>query len=625
MRELLEMWARSKLSKHRLADDADDLVRFKPDVENHMLDVTFVESVGIVFLCASSGRVRRVALSILDSIRAVHEAFLHERQDDVIEISTHIRDIIDENGNEYLYRHAQTLTNTTENKYKKLKTPQDFERMSESESKEDQLLWSTCLSDIARASAELCLVSTLKATELIMQRIKPIWPEEKQQNTTGDAEGLSIWWRNYIIVACATIQVTDNTAIDIKKKMTDIVDQAPVSARELFTMIIPNLKSADKFFVDASLMALEKTHPRVLEVLFDILKPYEHEIHVNKKTKKKAEGLRSVIAIRRHCLESLKPGELVQRDILKRSYIEFIQEVLQFLALAENNGNDYLWDTLHYIRFNFCALVHRTIQQLYIGAKEFLDKNLRKELFRVSSKWSESEEFLGEESTTRRLAIFLQQEEKESVKRKEYEMRIIEHATQLSNVASHAVSVILLGPQFIETFKDPNGVIFQWINFMFVSRMKSKIRSVARLALQNFLKCNLGFSELIYHCVNQCYSASSGVASGYFLSLVELCQDQVLKFSYSDSILTNLVIFNSGSKFSSVRQQAMQLLYFMKASTVSMTGQDYSDGYYPSAIGSDISDTYLYAQYELSETLALENPELCYEILSSKVGRLARL
>eukprot|EP01132_Coremiostelium_polycephalum_P000661 gene661-818_t len=621
-RELLEMWAKSKTSKPSLSnivDENENEPKFKPDGDNPP-DTSYVEAVAMVFLCSSNGRTRKICLSILESIRTVSDAFQQFKEDDEIEISTNIKDIIDENGNEYLYRHA---TGGNESKFKKQKTPQDFERILESEQKDDQLLWSACLSDIARAATELCPKSINKAIDLVLLRIKPIQPEEspKAQSITSEQEALWIWWRNYIIFSCITITVPDNTTIDLRKKQStsDSQDSSPVSARELFNLIIPYLKSMDKFFSESALMALEKTNPVVLEVLFDVLKPFEHELHIVKKTKKKTDGIKSIIGIRRHCLETLKPGELVRREILKKSYIEFIQDILLFLNNQSELNPDYLWDNLHYIRFNLCALVHRIVQQLYIGGNEYLDRNLRRDLFRSLSKWAESEENLREEATSRRLAGFLQQEEKEISKRKEYHSRILEHATQLSGVASHAVSVILLGPFFIDTFKDPNGVIFQWINNMFLS--KNKLRAVTRLALQNFIKGNQSHSELIYHFVNQCYSMSSSVANGYFLSLVELCQDQILKFSYSESILTNLIILNSGTKLSPVRFHALQLLSLIKASNTPLT-ENYVDTYYPSVVGTEITETYLDAQYQLSTKLSLENPSLCYEFFMDVVYRL---
>jgi len=667
-KELLDLWAKSKSDKFSLMQESSDELKFKSDGDNPP-DISYVEAVAMVFLCSSNGRNRKICLSILDSIRTVHEAFLNSKQDDEIEITTNLKDIIDENGNEYLYRHAQNIlgggvggnasslqsnslgggsssTSATNangappsvgssvvagavegNRYKRQKSPQDFERVLESESKEDQSLWSACLADIAKIACELCPRTIVKATDLVLARIKPIQPDESQkaQSITAEQEALWIWWRNYIILACITIQIPDNTAIDVKRHKpqgSDNQESPPVSARELFNLILPYLKSMDKFFAESALMALEKTNSGVLEVLFDVLKPFEHELQ-NKKTKKKTDVIKSVIGIRRHCLESLKPGELVKREMLKKSYIEFAQEVLQFLNVvnSDSSNSEYLWDSLHYIRFNFCAMVHRIVQQLYAGGHEFLEKNLRREFFRAFSKWSESEELLHEESTIRKFGTYLQQEEKESVKRKEIEHRVHEHASQLSNVASHAVSVILLGPHFIETFKDPNGVIFQWINNMFLSITKIKIRSVTRLGLQNFLKHNLTHQELIYHCVNQCYSVNSALASGYFISLVELCQDQMLKFDSSESIMMNLVIFNTGNKLSSVRQHSLQLLSLIRASKVS-SNELYFDSYYPSAIGSEIPETYLFSQYHLSEKLSLENPDLCYEFFMDIVYRL---
>eukprot|EP01133_Synstelium_polycarpum_P002509 gene2509-2863_t len=617
MSELLDLWAQSKSRKFSIAMEPDEL-KFRMDGDNPP-EVSFIESVAMVFLCSSYGKNRRVAISILDSIRRVHDAFLQARVDDEIEISTHIIDIIEENGDEYVHRYASgPSVSRIEIKPKNPKQVKKFSHLVDSELKDDQHMWTVCLSDIARAASELCPSSIGKATELIMGRIKPIQPEENpktQSNASPEAEALAIWWRNYIVVASASIQVSDNSAIDIKRKMGDISDMPPVSARELFNLLIPFLKSTDKFFSDSALMAMEKTHPRVLEVLFDVLKPFEHELHITKKTKKKYDGLRSAIAIRRHCLETLKPGELGKRENLKKSYTEFIQEVLQFL-LTESYGTDSLWDNLCDIRFNFCALVHRLVQQLCY-ANEFLDKNLRRDLFRILTKYSESEELIKEDSTFKRLQAFVAAEEKEISKRKDLESRFVEFSGKISHVASHAVSVILYGPFFIDTFKDPNGVIFQWINSMFLANMKTK--AAARLSLQNYIKGNMGHTELIYHCVNQCYSSQSSVANNYFLALVELCQDQTLKFAHSESIMTNLIVFNMGTNLSSVRQQAIQLLYFMKASAAT---DAYHDGYYPAAVGTDIADTYLAAQYRLSERLASEHPELAYDFFMDVVYRL---
>ncbi|KAM9965189.1 hypothetical protein ACTFIW_004996 [Dictyostelium discoideum] len=771
-RELLELWAKFKTNKFSLqTNDELEEIRFKPDQPDNIPDISYVEAVALTFLCSSNGKNRKLCLQILDSIRLVHDSFLLSKDDDEIEISTYLKDIIDENGCEYLYRHAQNYyfsnsvtinsnnnsnqssnivvssnqgsgnvggniggggggsggnniggggsggnvgvgvggggvvggssqnqvgssqgsgvvggvniggggggggggginqvsgnvgvginvgsgginqinvsnsggnvgaisSTTTSNavtvvdKYKRQKSSQDFDRMAESESKEDQILWSCCLADIIKASCELCPRTISKTTDLVLQRIKPIQPDESQkaQSITLEQEQLWIWWRNYIILACATIQVTDNTFLDNKKKQqTDNQDQPPASARELFNLIVPYLKSMDRFFAESTLTALEKTNSHVLEVLFDVLKPLENELHGARKTKKKTDVIKSVIGIRRHCLESLKPGELVKRELLKKSYIDFIQEVLTFLNVNVPSGgessNEYLWDNLHYIRFNFCAMVHRIVQQLYSGGQEFLDRSLRRDLFRAFNKWSESEELIREETISKKLTAFLQQEEKEASKRKEAEIRIYEHASQLSHVASHALSVILLGPFFIETFKDPaNGVVFQWINQMFCSGIKTKLRAITRTGLQNFLKHNLSHQELIYHCVNQCYSPNNAVAQGYFLSLVELCQDDVLKFDYSESIMMNLIIFNTGTKNSNVRQHSILLLSLIKASKALSNGElIWTETYYPSTIGSEIPETFLNAQYLLSEKLSLENQDLCYEFFMDIVYRL---
>ncbi|KAN0025837.1 hypothetical protein ACTFIU_008497 [Dictyostelium citrinum] len=723
-RELLELWAKFKTNKFSLqTNDELEELRFKPDQPDNVPDISYVEAVALTFLCSSNGKNRKLCLQILDSIRLVHDSFLLSKEDDEIEISTYLKDIIDENGCEYLYRHAQNYyfsngvtinsnnnsnqsgnivvgssqgsgnvgvnsggsvivggnqnqvgisqgggvgvgvsgsinqanstgvgginqvsnsggaisSNTTSNsitvvdKYKRQKSSQDFDRMAESESKEDQILWSCCLADIIKAACELCPRTISKTTDLVLQRIKPIQPDESQkaQSITLEQEQLWIWWRNYIILACSTIQVTDNTFLDNKKKQqTDNQDQPPVSARELFNLIVPFLKSMDRFFAESTLTALEKTNSHVLEVLFDVLKPLENELHGARKTKKKTDVIKSVIGIRRHCLESLKPGELVKRELLKKSYIDFIQEVLTFLNVnvtssGGESSSEYLWDNLHYIRFNFCAMVHRIVQQLYSGGQEFLDRSLRRDLFRAFNKWSESEELIREETISKKLTAFLQQEEKEATKRKEAEIRIYEHASQLSHVASHALSVILLGPFFIETFKDPNGVVFQWINQMFCSGIKTKLRAITRTGLQNFLKHNLPHQELIYHCVNQCYSPNNAVAQGYFLSLVELCQDEVLKFDYSESIMMNLIIFNTGTKNSNVRQHSILLLSLIKANKALLNGDIiWTETYYPSTIGSEIPETFLNAQYLLSEKLSLENQDLCYEFFMDIVYRL---
>jgi hypothetical protein len=75
------------------------------------------------------------------------------------------------------------------------------------------------------------------------------------------------------------------------------------------------------------------------------------------------------------------------------------QETLSFLSLPEN---EFIWDNLQLLRYNFCVVV-RSIAQEFQGHHNLLEKGFRERLFALLSRWSLGEALLNQEQNKRKL------------------------------------------------------------------------------------------------------------------------------------------------------------------------------------------------------------------------------
>ncbi len=63
-------------------------------------------------------------------------------------------------------------------------------------------------------------------------------------------------------------------------------------------------------------------------------------------------------------------GTLKQNDILRKTFVGFIQETLQFLT---EPGHDFIWDTLQFVRYHLCTIVAKIAYELQF-ANDLFDK-----------------------------------------------------------------------------------------------------------------------------------------------------------------------------------------------------------------------------------------------------------
>lgn len=166
-------------------------------------------------------------------------------------------------------------------------------------------------------------------------------------------------------------------------------------------MILPFLKSAQESQRQIAAMALERTNPDMHEVLFDSLKPYEAEYSRKGKAKPADKTrLRAIVSlIYSSVAERLRQGTLVRNESLRKTFLAFIQETLQFLSQPDN---ETVFDTLRFLRYHFTVIVRSVAQDLQQG-DELLDKTLRRDLFVLLAKWSRGEDLLKEPENRKKL------------------------------------------------------------------------------------------------------------------------------------------------------------------------------------------------------------------------------
>jgi hypothetical protein len=124
-----------------------------------------------------------------------------------------------------------------------------------------------------------------------------------------------IWWRNYIGFACATVSVPErkfffffSVLVLVRFVIACVVEFAAVtehtrkksgvsSARELFGIILPYLKSSSDAYRQTVAMALERANSAVYDVLFDAMKPYQQDYSKKSRMKRKDKNkLRNAIS-----------------------------------------------------------------------------------------------------------------------------------------------------------------------------------------------------------------------------------------------------------------------------------------------------------------------------------------
>ncbi|PRP83647.1 hypothetical protein PROFUN_03802 [Planoprotostelium fungivorum] len=594
-----------------------------------------VESMCLLYLCSPLLLHRRVAFDILLKIRTIAKKFLTDKSDGEENIS--IMDVIDQSGRDVMHILAQDgrfkdTSLSSEESVESLATvcgpstslqpgisfsgrniissaltnaPGSVGNLGHSEY---QTSWTYCLGELVRLWLRFCPTPVHLCSEFISTRLSNAAPtDESRASQTAENEIQYLWWRNYIVFA--------TSAATKRFSSTNMSITNANALRDLFNHILPHLKSTVEELRLTAVTALERTNPNVLDILSEAMKPLELEYGKKSKTKRKdRHRLRNVVCFmyNRIC-DRLKPGALIENDSLRKHMIAFLQEVLSFLTTE----NEFILDSLQFLRYHFCYIVISICRQLS-GREDLLDRGLRRDLFWLFHEWSFGSEMLSEDQTKRKMtAIGAQSRETETVE------KIQERLILLQSASCLAISAVLIGPMWEATSDLSTSKVCQWINGMLNHKLDTMKRN-ARVALHSFCRGNVENPNLLNYITAQCYSRDGMTSRGYFIVLCELYSEYDLLVPFPT--LLNLILFKTGDKMMAVRRSAIVALKLItfEASPNSLTpdGTPTSVQECIQGLESNIPETFLKSQLKLAGHLAEIFPEVAYDLLADTEQRL---
>lgn len=688
--EVMEEW------QMILAEKACATFREPPSSAATKLDIVRIEGLGISFLCSSLVEVRRVALDVLFTVRELHGKLVSAggRSNPATPVNplpptnnpstpgssspswdadlehTYMMDVIEEIGFDVshrcywdfgrwsdlwrVWRHAGD---------DQPDEPVDFEAlMARSSTYEDSVRWARCLSEFVKQAGQLCNDSAKAAYVEVTSRLQALMYKNSNGQVVLPSEapgeiGRAEVCRSYCMVAAACPLYNPGAGRS----------QGVISSRDLFRLMLSNVRAASEPFQQAAMLALGFCNAESVGMLLEEIQPLIEEYSSTKtsvsaqalefmmpqgsRSRLRRDEMRTIVAhIYRLVAADLRPGMLQQDAVQRNKLTDWIVDTLKYLQSATADS----FSEMQQVRYCLCMVAQAVSTGLGGSGGQGLPPPLRRSLFDTFGSWCEEGSLpgryraeVGKMLAVSRLRI------KDADLARQYEADMAETADVVEHAAYLAMAAMLLGPLFETQGQQPGSRVLSWIQRMLTappaplpppgspSAGPAKV-VVAQTALLHLLSTNL---DLFSVCVDQCYAADATLTRAYFQVVAEVyaAQDVLVK----PHILLSLVLYKIVDSAQDVRDDALHLLDVlssriwkdalkdrkpanMQGSTASGQADEHSMPRNAVIIG-NLQDSYQQFQYQLSAKLARDHPELsellCVEMMRRQLdsgGRAAQ-
>ncbi len=418
--------------------------------------------------------------------------------------------------------------------------------------------------------------------------------------TTTPPEILIEQWKLYLIVACVTVTSTGEQKMHLPKnsnnnnhgrkkslQMFTVQYQKITSARSIFIMVIPLLKSEHSIVRDAVVSAVSSININIFKTLIECIEPiilkWKNNIYNNNNLRNiqtlnnKIDGrlrieLTNILNSTSHFLKN----EIIYNDnwILKQ-LISFIKDLKYFLSQR------LIQYDIEYqkLRRYFCGLLENIYISinLSINKKNWLPFEGRVACFTFLEEWCEHGQFA---SSAQDRYDYMQGKPASRIEAGMINASIEFERSSLEYAAIKCMAVLCAGPLVKEiestdenekiekiesnseylSFDIPGLTV--WLKSVIGS--KEKIQRLGKKALMNLLKENPTQLQFFETIISQCYDDNNSTIGGkYFLVISDL----LIKFpNYPIKIcqVFALGLFKIGDSNFEVRQQGFKLLESME-------------------------------------------------------------
>jgi hypothetical protein len=663
--ELLQIWIEEiKQNNKRGPNDAQDDAAggyrgVQLDRSGQWAYVDEVESHGLFFLCSPSRRVRTFAVTVL---RLVVEFDTALGQDSIRIIS-----ILDGSPQDVIDVQDEKLTVAERSRLQKaLKKGGEQNPVIElcsSDAAYDATLWFKLFPRVVRLSSEKCPQATTLTREIVcgrisqMQKTISLLSEANRagsQNvmvldiasTTGDGrlantspDILIDQWRLYVIFACTTLtksglQLTSPTPAASHSRKTSKalpVTERIQSASELFARIIPLVATSNQAVREAVVIGLGSINKNLYRTLLEALSPAvmncneEAKVRINThqrgmsspRRRRRSVYLRTEIAhvykLTSHFLQS---RDIYEDEWILGNLVSYTQELRLFLNDAEIQTE---WE-FHKLRTHYCGLM----EELYQGIRKTADPTrwisfqARKAAFALMEDWCgyspNQSQIRQREDTMRRSMLEREQElggQSIVTAAMEIEKRDLKTAALSAMATLCAGPVSIAGDTKVQQFAFDVWRMLAWIDSIFTTP-SDKTHAIGKRALKNLIIHNQEHKLFLDRSLEMCYLAKSSKALESYFEIVTQVLTERTNLTTNFWKVIGACLFTMGNENNIIRMKSARLLRTIeerqyKSSTLQELDISISD---------KTIAVYKRAQFEMSQRLAQQHPDLAFHVFS---------
>jgi hypothetical protein len=668
--ELLQIWIEEiKLKPKRAAVDfpGDTLPGHRGahlDFSSLWAHVDEVESHGLFFLCSPSRRVRSFAVTVLRLVLEFDTALGKDSQR-VIQIMEGKAELVLDADDEKL----SVAERSRVQKLLKRKGEQSaVVELCSSDAAYDSTLWFKIFPNLIRLSAELCPTSATITRNIVCARISQMHraissladgPRPAAQYALpGDGAAmrggtrlastqpdmLIEQWKLYLIFACTTLTKTSSEPqlpqlpghVRKSSKNPPHPSDKIESARELFVKIIPLLGVQNHTIRSAVVLGLGSVNLNLYRALLEALQPAVHNCNeaarnlMNISNTNRSLGsprrfrhsmtdyLRTEMAgVYKLTSHFLKLPEVYSDEWILANLVNYTQDLRLFLNDADVQLE---WEFIK-LRTNYCGLM----EELFEGLKKTKDPSrwmpfqARKAAFGLMEEWcgfSPNEPQIQQREAKMRQSLV----EEEQVMGKPGSMSVaMEHEKKdLKMAALSAMATLCGGPVSLTNDNRPQAHLsfdvlrlIDWIDRIF-NNVSDKTQAIGRRALKNLIVHNREHTYFLSRCLEICYLCPSAKALECYFEVVTQIMTERDDIEPEFWKVISACLFTLGSESNQLRMKSAKLLRFIeerkqKSSKLHELDIKISD----KTIG-----VYKQAQFDMSQRLAQQHPELAFHVFS---------
>ncbi|BFZ60119.1 Cell morphoproteinsis protein PAG1 [Saitoella coloradoensis] len=639
------------------------------------------ESHGLFFLCSQSRMVRRYAIQILrlilefdEALGATNDASSPTMQHSPATPQTpslgafnRVIDLMDRGSSFILQFNREMLSVAEQSRLHKFQHGKAKDgilvKLAEGDNGIDTALWLRAFPRLIQECFQRLPMATVLCRNSVCTRLRSmqdmivrnsqllrhptaglfdLLPKHTRETTS--SEGQIEQWKLYLVVACATLTLTDE---QVQSKKPSVMghwrqrssNSSPpsydkiISARALFELIAPLLKAENVAIRDAVVTGFGCINVNLYRVLTEVLssqvqktlhpledarKGYSSRTHMATRRDKTRDRMRTEVThIFQLTSHFLQDANVLKDVTILRALFDFSRDMKAFLEEPEIQVD---WEYQRLRRY-FCNLM----ESLYEGIlktpepSEWFPFDGRLSCFRLVEEWCGLGQYgaLARQRDERMRATILEQNR--AVRDRGALMTSVEiEKGNVEYAALNCMATLCAGPILPEAGSDRMVIsfdvsaLYRWIDAV-LANSSERVSKIGCRALSNLLEHNRMHPILLRHSIQQCYSGDPSLKStqSYFNVISEvLCKDA--EYPCEGQQLIALCLLKIGDRDIHVRRNAMKL---MKHAEERFYGKSCVKEYETSIL-SQTPAVFKRAQYLLSTRLAADHAEASIFVFS---------